>query len=53
MLSKSIWFKRTIDFFSVINDTITDIDITSQPVGIYILIIELNNAESEWKIVKE
>ena len=40
-------------FLSVINDTITDIDITSQPVGIYILIIELNNAESEWKIVKE
>jgi hypothetical protein len=36
-----------------INGTITDIDLTEQVSGIYVLIIAVNNETSTWKIVKE
>lgn len=36
-----------------VNEAVTDIDITSKPDGMYVMLIELNGEKTSWKIVKK
>ncbi|MDL2323155.1 T9SS type A sorting domain-containing protein [Bacteroidales bacterium OttesenSCG-928-A17] len=35
------------------SDSVTDIDITRQPAGVYVMVIVLGDKRTEWKIIKK
>lgn len=36
-----------------VNEQLTDLDLSSQPNGVYVLKIKINNDETSWKIIKK